>query len=59
MQIYGRLKIFESDTSDIPVDIAKELGLWPPYSATTAIPYTGGGKQLIRTMSHTLNYSLL
>lgn len=37
---------FESDTPDIaiPVDIAKELGLWPPYSASTAILDTGGGE---------------
>ena len=38
---------FESDALDIavPIDVAKELGLWPPhYSTTTVVLDTGGGE---------------
>jgi len=38
---------FESDALDIavPIDVAKELGLWPPhYSTTTVVLDAGGGE---------------
>jgi len=37
---------FETDAPDIaiPVNIAKELGLWPPRATTSAILDTGGGE---------------
>jgi hypothetical protein len=37
---------FETDAPDIviPVDVAKELGLWPPKTATIALLETGGGE---------------
>jgi len=37
---------FETDTPDIaiPVNVAKELGLWPPASAVSTILDTGGGE---------------
>ena len=37
---------FETDEPDIavPLGLAKELGLWPPSSALTAILDTGGGE---------------
>jgi len=36
---------FETDAPDIavPVEVAEELGLWPPQSSLTAVLETGGG----------------